>query len=79
MQRNTAVVRSDDRCYMAGLEALLDSRHVRILHCSFVNQVFNSPFFVAIDDDARAIVIAVRGTMSFMDAITGKGVLVRFQ
>ena len=59
----------DDRCYLAGLYALLESRHVRILHYSFANQVFSSPFFVAVDDDAKAIVIAVRGTMSFMDAI----------
>ena len=60
------------RCYLAGLEAILDLPHVRILHCSLVNDVFNCPFFVAIDDDAKALVVSVRGTMSFMDAITGE-------
>ena len=60
------------RCHLAGLKALLDLPHVRILHCSYQNQVFNSPFLVAVDDEAKAIVIAIRGTMSFMDAITGE-------
>ena len=66
------VVGRDSQCYLAGLEALLDLPRVRLIHCSFVNNVFTCPFFIAIDDDAKAVVISVRGTMSFMDAITGK-------
>jgi len=64
------VVGRDSQCYLAGLEALLDLPRVRLIHCSFVNNVFTCPFFIAIDDDAKAVVISVRGTMSFMDAIT---------
>ncbi|TGZ69294.1 hypothetical protein CRM22_003813 [Opisthorchis felineus] len=36
---------------------------------SFENTVYLSPYFVAVDDVSRCIVIAVRGTLSFEDAI----------
>jgi len=57
-------------CNMVGLKTLLNLPNVQLLHCSFSNLIFKSPFFVAVDDDAQAIIISVRGTMSFLDAIT---------
>ncbi|XP_007442625.1 sn1-specific diacylglycerol lipase beta isoform X1 [Python bivittatus] len=40
------------------------------IHISFHNKIFEIPFFVALDHQKEAIVIAVRGTLSFEDVLT---------
>ena len=41
-----------------------------LLYASFENNVFQTPFFVALDHAERSIIVAIRGTMSLRDAIT---------
>ncbi|XP_044289035.1 diacylglycerol lipase-beta [Varanus komodoensis] len=41
-----------------------------IIHISFHNKIFEIPFFVALDHKKEAIVVAVRGTLSFEDILT---------
>lgn len=45
-------------------------KDVDLLYASFENNVFQTPFFIALDHDERCIVVAIRGTMSLRDAIT---------
>ncbi|XP_020655262.3 diacylglycerol lipase-beta isoform X1 [Pogona vitticeps] len=40
------------------------------IHISFHNKIFEIPFFVALDHKKEAIVVAVRGTLSFEDVLT---------
>uniref|UniRef100_A0A8D0GAI4 sn-1-specific diacylglycerol lipase n=1 Tax=Sphenodon punctatus TaxID=8508 RepID=A0A8D0GAI4_SPHPU len=40
------------------------------IHVSFHNKIFEIPFFVALDHKKEAIVVAVRGTLSFEDILT---------
>ncbi|KYO30636.1 sn1-specific diacylglycerol lipase beta [Alligator mississippiensis] len=40
------------------------------IHISFHNKIFEIPFFVALDHKKEAVVVAVRGTLSFEDIIT---------
>nr|XP_056722302.1 diacylglycerol lipase-beta [Euleptes europaea] len=40
------------------------------IHISFHNRIFEIPFFVALDHKKEAIVVAVRGTLSFEDVLT---------
>jgi len=42
----------------------------QIIYCSFRNDLYCIPFYVAMDHDNEAIVIALRGTLSFHDVIT---------
>lgn len=41
-----------------------------LLYASFENNVFQTPFFIALDHEERCIMVAIRGTMSLRDAIT---------
>lgn len=47
--------------------AQLEDAH--ILFATFENELFHAPYFVAVDHETRAIVVAVRGTLSFADAL----------
>ncbi|NWX51128.1 DGLB lipase, partial [Steatornis caripensis] len=40
------------------------------IHISFHNKIYEIPFFVALDHKKEAIVVAVRGTLSFEDILT---------
>lgn len=40
------------------------------IHVSFHNQVYEIPFFVALDHKREAVLVAVRGTLSFKDVLT---------
>ncbi|XP_077173149.1 diacylglycerol lipase-beta [Paroedura picta] len=40
------------------------------IHISFHNKIFEIPFYVALDHKKEAIVVAVRGTLSFEDVLT---------
>ncbi|XP_051488097.1 diacylglycerol lipase-beta [Apus apus] len=40
------------------------------IHISFHNKIYEIPFFVALDHRKEAIVVAVRGTLSFEDILT---------
>lgn len=40
------------------------------IHISFHNKIFEIPFFVALDHKKEAIVVSVRGTLSFEDVLT---------
>ena len=41
----------------------------RLALCYFDNDLYFSPFFIAVDDEAESIVITIRGSLSFADAI----------
>ncbi|XP_039991938.1 diacylglycerol lipase-beta [Xiphias gladius] len=40
------------------------------IYVSFHNQIYESPFFVALDHKREAVLVAVRGTLSLRDALT---------
>ncbi|KAM9424672.1 diacylglycerol lipase-beta [Pholidichthys leucotaenia] len=40
------------------------------IHISFHNQIYEIPFFVALDHQREAVVVAVRGTLSLKDVLT---------
>ncbi|XP_007257305.2 diacylglycerol lipase-beta [Astyanax mexicanus] len=40
------------------------------IHISFHNQIYEIPFFVALDHKREAVLVAVRGTLSLKDALT---------
>ena len=57
-------------CNVAGLKAMLKGvPGVRLALCYFDNDLYFSPFFIAVDEEAKSIVIAIRGSLSFADAI----------
>jgi len=41
-----------------------------ILYASFVNHIFETPFFVTADHETSSIVIVIRGSISLQDAFT---------
>ncbi|KAL5964168.1 Diacylglycerol lipase-beta [Taenia solium] len=58
-----------DTCNLAVYQEITGAPIESLVYYSFVNNVYQSPFFVAIDDDSESIIIAVRGTLSPEDVI----------
>ncbi|XP_033630126.1 sn1-specific diacylglycerol lipase beta-like isoform X2 [Asterias rubens] len=58
-QCDTAAVK-----YTTGLE------EEDIIYISFHNKVFEIPFFVALDHEYQSVVVTIRGSLSFRDALT---------
>lgn len=65
-------VEGDNCCYcnFSALKYTVKVENRDLLYISFRNNVFQTPFFVAIDHSTSSIVIAIRGTMSLRDAVT---------
>ncbi|XP_031568026.1 sn1-specific diacylglycerol lipase beta-like isoform X2 [Actinia tenebrosa] len=41
-----------------------------LIYCTYHNKLYEIPFYVAIDDKAKAVVISIRGTLSMRDTLT---------
>lgn len=57
-------------CYFAGIRSLADIKDTDITYASFENDIYQSPFFVALDHDCASVVVSIRGTLSMKDIIT---------
>lgn len=57
-------------CHTAALKTITGLSEDNLTYITFHNQIYEVPFFVAIDDTTKHIVVAIRGTLSLQDAIT---------
>lgn len=57
-------------CNMAALRKFTEFTDTEILYASFQDEIFKTPFFVSVDPRNAAVVISIRGTLSFQDALT---------
>lgn len=57
-------------CNEAALGVVAVTSRADLLYASFANRVYSTPFAVAVDRERRALVVAVRGTLSMNDCIT---------
>ncbi|XP_029633250.1 diacylglycerol lipase-beta [Octopus sinensis] len=57
-------------CNLAAVKKFIEFTDAEIIHVSFRDEIFQPPFFVSVDHKNTAVVIAVRGTLSFQDALT---------
>lgn len=57
-------------CRLSGLLEMADINEEQIVYCSFRNDLYCIPFYVAMDYDNEAVVIALRGTLSLHDILT---------
>ena len=68
--RNNVV--SDNSCFCgyAGLIGVTNLNEADIIYASFENDLCRAPFVVLLDHSSEAVVVAIRGTLSFQDIIT---------
>ncbi|GAB1600241.1 sn1-specific diacylglycerol lipase beta-like [Argonauta hians] len=57
-------------CNLSAVKKFIEFTNAEILYVSFRDEIFQPPFFVSVDHKNAAVVIAVRGTLSFQDALT---------
>lgn len=57
-------------CNLSGLLEMGKIDEEQIVYCSFRNDLYCVPFYVAMDYDNEAVVIALRGTLSLHDIVT---------
>ncbi|KAK7068206.1 hypothetical protein SK128_005996 [Halocaridina rubra] len=57
-------------CHTAALKTITGLSEDNITYITFHNKIYEVPFFVAIDDETKHVVVAIRGTLSLQDAIT---------
>ena len=57
-------------CNLGGLLEMANIDEHQIVYCSFRNNLYCIPFYVAMDYDNEAVVIALRGTLSLHDIVT---------
>ncbi|GIX73178.1 diacylglycerol lipase-beta [Caerostris extrusa] len=57
-------------CNLAGLQVTTGIKFEDLVHISFVDRVFEVPFFVTYDHETKAILVVARGTMSTDDILT---------
>ncbi|KAL5018349.1 hypothetical protein ScPMuIL_004071 [Solemya velum] len=57
-------------CHTAAIKKFTGIDQDEIIYASFHNELYEIPFFVAIDREEQAVVVAVRGTLSLQDALT---------
>ncbi|CAH8584146.1 unnamed protein product [Schistosoma turkestanicum] len=60
---------SKHTCDLAAILEFTSLREDQFIKLSYDNSVYQSPYFVAIDDFSKCIVISIRGTLSFDDTI----------
>ncbi|XP_072168397.1 diacylglycerol lipase-beta-like [Diadema setosum] len=58
------------QCNTTAIRAMEGLEEDDLLHVSFHNQIFQSPFYVALDHSYKSVVISIRGTLSFKDMLT---------
>lgn len=57
-------------CYLAGVRQLSGLNEMDIMHASFENDLYKTPFLVCLDHEMHNVVISIRGTLSMHDVIT---------
>uniref|UniRef100_A0A8C6VXG1 Diacylglycerol lipase-beta n=1 Tax=Nothobranchius furzeri TaxID=105023 RepID=A0A8C6VXG1_NOTFU len=57
-------------CHFSSILQTTGLQYRDFIHVSFHNQIYQIPFFVALDHQKEAVVVAVRGTLSLKDVIT---------
>lgn len=73
MRRTKPTVVKEDNCCLCNFAAIryMSKLHSKdILFASFVNHIFELPFFVTVDHETSSIVIAIRGSLSMRDIFT---------
>ena len=70
--RQRDYIRNDNSCFcnLAGLLEMANIDEEQIVYCSFRNDLYCIPFYVAMDYDNEAVVVALRGTLSLHDIVT---------
>ncbi|KAM3859342.1 diacylglycerol lipase-beta [Diretmus argenteus] len=57
-------------CHFSSILLSTGLQYRDFIHVSFHNQIYEIPFFVALDHKREAILVAVRGTLSLKDVLT---------
>ncbi|XP_017271738.1 diacylglycerol lipase-beta [Kryptolebias marmoratus] len=57
-------------CHFSSILRVTGLQYRDFIYVSFHNQIYEIPFFVALDHQNEAVVVAVRGTLSLKDALT---------
>ncbi|KAJ8363823.1 hypothetical protein SKAU_G00126540 [Synaphobranchus kaupii] len=57
-------------CHFTSILLSTGLQYRDFIHISFHNQIYESPFFVALDHKKEAVLVAVRGTLSLKDVLT---------
>lgn len=65
-------IKGDSCCFAhkSAFEEMIKSDETEIVYADYGNQMFKNPFTIVLDHDTKAIVIAIRGTLSFKDVAT---------
>jgi len=58
------------KCNYAALKKQLEGLDTEIVYANFSNKLYQTPYFIAIDNEKHAIIISVRGTLSLEDCLT---------
>ncbi|KAM3591880.1 uncharacterized protein V6R79_008957 [Siganus canaliculatus] len=57
-------------CHFSSILQTTGLQYRDFIHVSFHNQIYEIPFFVALDHKREAVLVAVRGTLSLRDVLT---------
>ncbi|XP_062859416.1 diacylglycerol lipase-beta [Trichomycterus rosablanca] len=57
-------------CHFSAILQMTGLQYRDFIHVSFHNQIYEIPFFVALDHKREAVLVAVRGTLSLKDVLT---------
>ncbi|XP_026096622.1 sn1-specific diacylglycerol lipase beta-like [Carassius auratus] len=57
-------------CHFSSILQSTGLQYRDFIHISFHNQIYEIPFFVALDHEREAVLVAVRGTLSLKDVLT---------
>lgn len=65
-------VESDNccRCNYSALKRIASIHNRDVIYVSYHNKLYETPFFVCMDHDKRAVVVTIRGTLSLQDILT---------
>uniref|UniRef100_A0A8C5N8X3 Diacylglycerol lipase-beta n=1 Tax=Gouania willdenowi TaxID=441366 RepID=A0A8C5N8X3_GOUWI len=66
----TEMVGDDLGCHFSSILQITGLQYRDFIHVSFHNQIYEIPFFVALDHRREAVLVAVRGTLSLKDVLT---------
>lgn len=62
-----------DNCCGCNTAAILQQTHIRredIYYANFNNRLYETPFYIIFDHETKSVVLSVRGSLSFDDALT---------
>jgi len=58
------------RCNYSALKRIASIHNRDVVYVSYHNKLYETPFFVCMDHDKRAVVVTIRGTLSLQDILT---------